>query len=284
MDQRRRNGLASTMKGYVINLDRSVDRLRVFQARASSAGLDFERFPAIDGASLEREIVAHWGQLCKTWGPLTSAEVATFLSHRGVWLKIAAGDDPWAFVVEDDVLFASDIASILSSDEWLPKDIGLVKVETMLTRVELSARVLGSRGGYKIRVLKENHNGAAGYLVSREGARFLYEWSRTRCEPVDRLMFHPSQLAGEGKPIAQMTPALCIQDFHLLSRREQEGAISTIGPILNRRGGAGRDRRWPARLLRLVVRTTRDIRRFGLWASRQSIFERVEMSSFKFPR
>lgn len=267
------------MKGYVINLDRSNDRLQSFNARAAEVGLVFERFPAVDGQTLDEELLNRLGRLSRQWSPLTKAEIATFLSHRGVWQIISERDDKWALVVEDDVVFASDSANALDAMGWIPQSINLVKVETMFTRIELSAQVLGRRGGYKLRLLKENHNGTAGYLLSKEGACFLLDWSRERCEPVDRLMFHPSQLAGSGFLIAQLTPALCVQDFHFLSKQEQEAAISTIGPVRNRRTLGVRDMRLRRRFWRMIVRSVRDIRRFCLRALGISVFERVEMPS-----
>lgn len=154
------------MKGYVINLDRSHDRWEIFQRRAAEAGLVFERFAAFDGAALDEELYALWGGRTRRWGPLTKTELATFLSHRGVWQKVAEGEDRWAFVVEDDVIFTKDSANVLSSVSWLPGDVHLIKVETMFTRVELSADVIGQNGAYKLRYLKNNHNGAAGYILT----------------------------------------------------------------------------------------------------------------------
>lgn len=267
------------MKGYVVNLDRSSDRLQSFNARAAEVGLVFERFPAVDGATLDEELLDRWGRFSRQWGPLTKAEIATFLSHRGVWQIIAERADKWALVVEDDIFFASDSAELLGATDWIPRNIHLVKVETMFTRIEMSAQLLGRCGGYKLRLLKENHNGTAGYLLSKEGACFLLDWSRERCEPVDRLMFHPSQLASSGLLIAQLTPALCVQDFHFLSKQEQEAAISTIGPVRNRRTPKVRDQRPHRRLWRMIVRSVRDIKRFGLRALGVSVFERVEISS-----
>lgn len=272
--------MAKSMKGYVINLDRSTERLSTFRRRSEEAGLLFERFPGVDGASLDEDLLADWTRLARRWAPVTVAEVGTFLSHRGVWQRVAEGSDAWALVVEDDVVFSLDCADILASSDWLPDAIHLIKVETMRTRIELSARVFGQKGNYKVRRLKENHNGTAGYIISREGARVLLNWTESRCEPVDRLMFHPSQLASTGFPIGQMVPALCMQDFHLLPEQEQAVAQSTIGPVRNRRMGKARDKRAHARVWRFAVRSLRDIIRLGLWACGISVFERVGMPSY----
>lgn len=79
--------------------------------------------------------------------------------------------------------------------------------------------------------------------------------------------------------IAQLTPALCAQDFHLLDEHELKVATSTIGPIRNRRGVSPHSRRLRTRLWRLIVRSIRDIRRFGVRVLGISVFERVGMPS-----
>ncbi|MCM5555138.1 glycosyltransferase family 25 protein [Pleomorphomonas sp. NRK KF1] len=269
------------MKGYVINLDRSVERLTLFRERAARVGLNFERFPAIDGKQLSDDVVDFWQQRSRIWGPLLPTEVACFLSHRGVWQKIASGSDPWAMVVEDDVVFSPDAGEVLSSSDWFPQGSHVVKFETMGNRVELSARVYARKDGYKLRRLKDDHIGAAGYILDRESAQFLVEWTRDRCEPADKLLFHPSQLSSAGYPILQMTPALCMQDFHLLTKQELQVATSSIGPILNRRQGQPpRDRRMGSRLVRALRRILRDVGRIGLRLSGISVFEKIRVPSY----
>lgn len=270
-----------TMKGYVINLDRSVERLTLFRERAAKVGLNFERFPAVDGKQLSDDVVSLWQQRSKIWEPLLPTEVACFLSHRGVWQKIASGADPWAIVVEDDVVFSPDAGEVLSSPDWFPKGFHVLKFETMGNRVELSGRVYARKGGYKLRRLKDDHIGAAGYILDRESARFLVDWTRDRCEPADKLLFHPSQLSSAGYPILQMTPALCMQDFHLLTKQELQATTSSIGPVLNRRRSrVPRDRRPSVRLRRALGRILRDIGRFGLRLMGLSVFEKIGVPSY----
>ena len=265
------------MKAYVINLDSATERLETFQARAAAVGLAFARFPAVRGAALADDVLQHWQSRARIWAPLSPGEIGCFLSHRALWQEIAAGSEPWVFVAEDDVVFSPDAAEVLATTAWLPAGVHLIKVETMGSRVELSGQVLGRRGDHALRGLKSHHNGTAGYLLHRDGARLLLDWTSERCEPVDKVMFDPSQAATGGLVIAQMIPALCLQDFHLLSADAQRALTSSIGSVRARREQKPRDRRLSARAVKFIRRAGRDVGRLVRRLTGVSIFGPVPL-------
>lgn len=267
------------MKAYVINLDSAAARLETFRVRAAAVGLTFERFAAVNGAVLAEEDLRRWQGRARLWAPLSPGEIGCFLSHRALWRQIAAGEDSWAFVAEDDIVFSPDAADVLATTDWLPAGVHLIKVETMLGRIELSGRVLARRGDHALRRLKSHHNGTAGYLIHRDGARLLLDWTAERCEPVDKVMFDPTQAATGGLVVAQMVPALCMQDFHLLPEDAQRALTSSIGSVRSRRAQKPRDRRLMARLAKFVRRAGRDAYRLLRRLTGISVFERVIVPS-----
>ena len=107
------------IKGYVINLNRSPERLRKFFSQAS-ANL-FTRMPAVDKKLLELfdlEIFFNIAQCESLLGQkITSGEIACTLSHIACWKAIANDDDllerDFAIIAEDDVLLKDDLQSSL---------------------------------------------------------------------------------------------------------------------------------------------------------------------------
>ncbi len=90
------------MKIHVINLDRSAERLREFQ-RWNGHLPGIQRFPAIDGATIDRQALI----AARTIAPglkYTDGAIGCALSHLHFWEAAAAG--PTAVTVcEDDAIF-----------------------------------------------------------------------------------------------------------------------------------------------------------------------------------
>src|SRR5436853_557536 len=119
------------MKAYVINLDRSADRLAHMHDALGAIGLAFERIPAADGATLGADLVEDFRRnriVAKPDGWLPG-EVGCFLSHLDAWQRIAAGEDSWAAVFEDDIHLSPDLRPLLDSPDWIPPDADIVRVE-----------------------------------------------------------------------------------------------------------------------------------------------------------
>ena len=92
---------------YVINLDRSTDRLARISAALHAVGLAFERVPAIDASELDAAISERVYDTQTNrrnyLAPLSPQEVACFLSHRLAWQTfLSARNDPFAIFLEDD--------------------------------------------------------------------------------------------------------------------------------------------------------------------------------------
>lgn len=92
---------------YVMNLDRSTDRLAQISAALRAAGLAFERIPAVDASELEPSIYERvydaQANRRNYLAPLSPQEVACFLSHRRAWQTfLTTSDAPFAAFLEDD--------------------------------------------------------------------------------------------------------------------------------------------------------------------------------------
>jgi GR25 family glycosyltransferase involved in LPS biosynthesis len=201
---------SASIRNYVINLDRSKDRLDTFQARAAERGLVFQRVPAVEGAAISDSEFDAWHAKCRLCVPMTRTEVACFLSHRKAWSLVQASADPWAFVTEDDIVFAPGAEQFFSSVSWLPANMDVVKAETMGDKVEMSRKVYARHCGAVVRLLKSRHKGAAGYFLSREGARRLLNSPKrvvklwTRCS-----LIRTSQEVPISRSVRSSRPCVC---------------------------------------------------------------------------
>ena len=212
------------MKAYVINLDRSPDRLAHMRSEFDRVGVPFERFAATDARDLgDADIKAVTGGDPAGWDAnWLSGEVAIFMSHLGIWRQIAAGDAHAAAIFEDDVHFAEDIAPLLASDAWIPRDADIVRLESH-TKLKL-------RGGHSIGVAPERRlyrvasgtRGAGGYVMTKRAAARLIEVApKMRCA-ADNFLFKPSRSAAAGSLSRwQVVPGVCIHDQFLEPGRQR---------------------------------------------------------------
>lgn len=212
------------MKAYVINLDRSPDRLAHMQSEFDRVGVPFERFPANDARDLEdADIDAFTGGDGTGWDAnWLREEVAIFMSHLGVWRQIAAGDVHAAAVFEDDVHLAEDIAPLLATDAWMPQGADIVRLESH-TKLKLrGGRVIGVVPKRRIYRVASGTRGSGAYVMTRRAAVRLMEVApEMRCA-VDVFLFKPGRSAvAESLGRYQIVPAICIHDQFLEPARQQ---------------------------------------------------------------
>lgn len=187
------------MKTYLINLDRSPGRLAFMTGQLQAQRIEFERIAAVDGAKLD----------ASAWPGRHLGIIGCFLSHRNAWQRLLSTEASHAAVLEDDAWLSPDLATILREESWIPGDADVVKIETTGTKVFLSSQGYEAPCKRTVRRLQTIHEGSAGYIISRSGARRLLDMSGRVPEPVDFFMF--SQRALASSTVYQMVPALVRQ-------------------------------------------------------------------------
>lgn len=223
------------MKCYLINLDRSSDRLQFMsgqfgflKSRASREdGIDLVRVPAIDARTLDdAEAASYYDRDFYSFnaryfpnivpkGGLSKAEIACFLSHRECWRRIAESGEAFGAVFEDDVVFSSEAAFFLEDGAWIPAGADIVKLEVMTDRF-VGGRL--NRQNFRGREVVRFHSvnmGAAAYIVSGAAAFRLLEMTRTFYLPVDHVLFDDLFPFFRSLKCYQLVPALCIQEGQL---------------------------------------------------------------------
>ncbi|HOB03181.1 MAG TPA: glycosyltransferase family 25 protein [Casimicrobium huifangae] len=100
---------------YLINLDRSPQRLAAMQARLAELGIAHARIAAVDGAQLtDEEFLRHTVEN-RYYKPIRRGEVGCYLSHLKVLQAFLASDAHYALILEDDCLFDANFNASLQA-------------------------------------------------------------------------------------------------------------------------------------------------------------------------
>lgn len=92
---------------YVINMDKSTDRMVNIKKQEPILGKKITRIPAIDGKSLSKEeINLNSTGLCSSF--CSNSMIGCFLSHKKAWQSIVDNGDEYAIIMEDDCELIKD--------------------------------------------------------------------------------------------------------------------------------------------------------------------------------
>lgn len=219
------------IKSYLINLDRSDQRLKRFMGIADSLRLTVVRIPAVDGSRFSLAELKTYENTASRFGPLGPGEIGCFLSHRTAWETILQNDDEWAAVFEDDVYLSQDATTLLDDVSWIPPGADIIKLETTRIPVslgDLEGEVTFTEVPRKLYPLLSPHGGAGGYLISRNAARLLLSDPETVRDPLDEYLFNPLSAIVKKMSVLQLSPALCIQHVIITDNRSDASLNSTI--------------------------------------------------------
>ena len=203
--------LRGPMRIYLINLARRPDRLAAMLRQAG--GLDLERVEALDAAQAEPGALDPWFEEGGPLGEIPKGDKACLLSHRRAWELFVAGTHSHAVFLEDDVRLSKSASALLAGSDWIPQNVGIVKLEHYGPHGQ---RVLLTdlRAGpppFQLGRMLSRHTGAAAYILSRDAAERLLRETRFDL-PVDHLLFNPnnSRLFARLNPW-QLLPAVARQ-------------------------------------------------------------------------
>ena len=177
---------------FVINLDRSVERLALAQAQFDRLGLRVKRVAAVDADSLDGATTAATFDAAanqrRYFAPLHPGEIACFLSHRKAWDAVVASGAPFGVVLEDDVVLSDRFGEVLDALAGRPVGWDVVKLYSASMHASLPVADL-AEGLRLARPWVVALSGAA-YCISRRGALVLLAETRTVARPVDVELQH----------------------------------------------------------------------------------------------
>lgn len=207
------------MRIYVINLDRSPDRLEFIQQQLASSGLTFERVPAVDGRLLSAGAYPD--------AVISPPEIGCFLSHISAWERAVASTDEFSLILEDDGHLSPDLPQLLSETNWIPPDADIVKLDTMSKRIGLGRAAWAAPKGRQVRRLYSIHTGSAGYIISRDVARSAIKAATPASLPVDHFLFGRDAI--RRLAVYQLVPAAVMQHHRLV----RDGAVLFAPSLIN---------------------------------------------------
>jgi len=244
------SGIRNQVKCYVINLDRSKDRLEHITRIFDEQGLVFERIAAVDGRLLSDIEFNHLTSKRNWPHELTHNEVGCFLSHRECLRLIAESDELWGAIFEDDIILSPNIHSFLQNPDWIPEGTNIAKLDTAKINCAVKypshINIIGTSTHYQCARLISKHYCTGGYIISRECAKKLYELTEYVTAPIDEIYFNPDYGFLKKINIQQIIPALVVQET------EMESTIKEQRKIIKRK-----DRSLMTRIRREIQRTYR---------------------------
>jgi glycosyl transferase family 25 len=225
------------LKAYLINLDRSHDRLAHMQLEFGRARVDFERVKAVDGAELDAKVLedfrrARTAATPQGWLP---GEVGCFLSHFEAWRRIASSGGEWAAVFEDDLHVSPDLGRLLATTDWIPNDADIIRLEANRSMRLTAGRPIRAAPGRMLYRARSGTSGAAGYIISRDACLWLIETEPHLHTFLDIFLFKPKpSIVARRLRRYQVVPALCVQDGVL------EGGEARLKSLIKARNTRGR--------------------------------------------
>jgi GR25 family glycosyltransferase involved in LPS biosynthesis len=173
-------------KSYIIHLKTSTEREELV-AGLLDALPDGRVLDAVDGrvmSEAERAAFMQGRQMLPRYPfALSPSEVGCFLSHKKAWDRIAAGDEPYAVVAEDDIMPGPEFDSALQLACANATEDSLIRFP--IRNRERPGRVIAEDGGLCLFRPEQIGLTTGMYLLGREAARKLSERSGTIDRPVD---------------------------------------------------------------------------------------------------
>lgn len=200
------------MKSYLINLDRSCDRLTFMTEQFCKLGCDFTRVSAVDARMFTPGQIQDALAPNQKWPhPLTPAEIGCFLSHKKCLELIAQGEEDHAAIFEDDVLFGRDADKLFASSDWIPADADIIKIETHDKIVLLGTHLPCAETHFTVARLRSRHLLSAGYIISKPAAQRMLAFMEKPSAPLDHFLFDSEFGPFSNFAVYQTYPAMCRQ-------------------------------------------------------------------------
>lgn len=239
------------MQTWVINLDRSPQRLARISSQLQGLGMGFTRVAAVDARALteDQRRQLDEAEFHRKHGMTpVMGELGCYLSHVRVMELFLASQAHFALVLEDDVLLHASLPPVLAGlmqhpGRWDVAKLSAVHSGTPVPYLELAP-------GHQLAVMLSRCTGSSAYLMNRRAAQAYLKGLLPMSLPYDHVFDQGWRF---GLKFRLVTPTPCGHD--------EEIASSIVAPV-----GVSRKFHWTRRLSAHVYRLGNEWRRlrYGL--------------------
>lgn len=252
------------MLAFYINLDKRTDRRAFMEAQLAELGMNVERLQATTPDMIVDEDLAPLS-MAQIGENLSPPEIATLISHFRAWKRMLAEGSRRVLVLEDDVRLSPLLPSFLAALEAENRDIGVLRLETRMSRVLLHARAEPAPLGISLRLPLSYEAGSGAYVISADCALRILASPKRFTLPIDDLLFSLSSPFRDPGRLRAAVPALAV------CRYEITPEFSVPTSILVSDSQAGREIRYASMANRKKPKGLRKLRREILRVGRQVI-------------
>ena len=173
------------MKVFIISLPEQAERRKSAEQQMREAGVAFEFFDGIRGEVAIRECYFEGFDdaafRLNTGRLVAIGELGCFASHRELWKRCAALDEP-IMILEDDFNLLPEFAKSVRVAAALTNQVGFIRLQAT---AKAKSRRVGSHNGFELlRYVKAPH-GLMCYCLSPAVAKHFVQLTRTIDAPVD---------------------------------------------------------------------------------------------------
>lgn len=179
---------------FIINMNKDTERRETMRRRAEAVGLKVEFVAAVNG----REMTAAEIEKCydsakrkRYFGrDMTIGEIGCLMSHRSIYERIVAEKVPYAVILEDDVLFESDIAEALAGIPKAPIKWDVIRFLSHSKVYKRGFRRIIPLGSTRYQFARSPAapGGAYGYFISYHAAEEMLRHMQRNWLPVDVML------------------------------------------------------------------------------------------------
>jgi len=171
---------------FLINLDRSPDRLRFIRKFTDDMSYDFNRISAIQGDTLEPSEIKKLVDYPNFFGHPSPGELGCYLSHVKTWKAFLESEYEYALILEDDVGFGpKHLEKTIEELKYLTNFWDLVKFNNYIKSGGKPSRLLKLESGSYLSMYFQRTVSAGAYLINRKAARNLVQKSLPMRLPID---------------------------------------------------------------------------------------------------
>lgn len=197
---------------YIINLDRSTDRLAFIAPQVQAVGYPVHRLSAVDGLTLTTEkltdvLAPHFYHYTGHYADLGT--IGCSMSHIQAWQLLVASDADYALIFEDDVAFTPGMLRRVI-DELLATNKTWDLVNFQAAHRGFPLRFMTLSDGHNVVHYLTKITNAGCYLLHRSAAIKLLRYAYPLQMPVDHYFMQGWKL---GITVAGVEPRLVQQTF-----------------------------------------------------------------------